>query len=165
MTKNPSTHADPPAIQFSPRLVVPQCRPLLGTVWHGMRRCQSKQGSHSGSKTRTNNQAKLLLSWHRAWTHSKSSQATQHLSHNTGKAAPSHSLLNRPWCKVCLNHLLQGASSHLCCSPHTKGSERGHTSGCRKLREKRFPLLRTSAQKKLKLDGATQVTQHLPLLF
>lgn len=37
---------------------------------------------------------------------------------------PRRSLLNRPRCKVRLNHLLQGASGHLCCLSHTNCSER-----------------------------------------
>lgn len=32
MTKSPSPHADPPPNQFSPKLIVSQCRLLLGTV-------------------------------------------------------------------------------------------------------------------------------------
>lgn len=75
---------------------------------------------------------------------------------------PRRSLLNRPQCKVFLNHPLQGVSSHLCCLSHINCSERGRVTGCRKLHGNRFPLLRTSAFKTFKLDGATQITQDFP---
>lgn len=104
-----------------------------------------------------------MLSWRWAWTHSKSSQATQHLSPNTGGDRSQRFSQTDHRARFCLKHPLQGASSHLCCClSHANCSERRQATGCRKLHENRFQLLRTSAFKELKLDRAMQITQDFP---
>lgn len=103
--------------------------PSADPVRHSMRCCQSKQGSHSASKPKPTPEQSCCSPGagpgHTASPHRPHSLC---LITQAG-TVPRCSLLNRPWCKVCLRHLLQGASSHLCCSPRTKGSERGQAAG------------------------------------
>lgn len=92
----------------------PQCR-------HSLTR-HEKLSEQIELPQRFKNWAKLVLCWHWAWTDSKSSQATQHLSHHTGGDHSKMSLTAQ--CNLCLNHPLQGASGHLCCLSHTN-AQRG----------------------------------------
>jgi len=143
-TKTPSTHNVPTAKSVLPRhQLLPgaeSCSAQSDTVWEAV---GANRAPTALQKTKpTTEQSRCFPGAGPGHTASPHRPHSICLTTQAG-TIPRGSPLNRPRCKVCLNHLLQGASSHLCCflswtaqsgdRPPAAGSSRRTGSHCREL--------------------------------
>lgn len=144
----PPTKAVLPKAGCSPVLFHTPARHSL--TWHRTLSEQTGFPMHSKNPNQQLSKAAALLALGLD-TPSKSSQAMQHLSHNTGRDCSKTFSFEQTLVQGLPPPPAAGIQQPPLLLTHTKCSERAQTSSCRKLQENRFPLLRTSALKKIKL--------------